>query len=123
MLDRPRFTPVASLQSNGISEAFVKTIKRGYIRISTRPDAEAALRQIDGWIEDHIEIHPHFALKMAFPRQFIRDKISLPDYPMKWGSTPASLSSILEEILSGRSPVRTNDLIPRDLLADFSLCR
>ncbi|OHV78845.1 DDE-type integrase/transposase/recombinase, partial [Rhizobium sp. LCM 4573] len=68
----PCFTPVASPQSNGMSEAFVKTLKRDYVRISTLPDAETALRQIDGWIEDYNEIHPHSALKMASPRQFIR---------------------------------------------------
>lgn len=33
-------------QSNGMSEAFVKTLKRVYVRISTLPDAETALRQI-----------------------------------------------------------------------------
>ena len=65
-------TPVASPQSNGMSEAFVKTLKRDYIRISALPDAETALRLIDGWIEDYNEIHPHSALKMASPRQFIR---------------------------------------------------
>jgi putative transposase len=70
----PCFTPVASPQSNGMSEAFVKTLKRDYIRISPLPDAETALRQIDGWIEDYNEIHPHSALKMASPRQFIRAK-------------------------------------------------
>ncbi|WP_244426287.1 IS3 family transposase, partial [Rhizobium mesoamericanum] len=48
----PCFTPVASPQSNGMSEAFVKTLKRDYIRISPIPDAETALRKIDGWIED-----------------------------------------------------------------------
>jgi hypothetical protein len=68
----PCFTPVASPQSNGMSEAFVKTLKRDYIRISPLPDADTALRQIDGWIEDYNEIHPHSALKMASPRQFIR---------------------------------------------------
>ncbi|WP_312038867.1 integrase core domain-containing protein [Pseudorhizobium tarimense] len=31
-------------------------------------------RLIDGWIEDYNEIHPHSALKMASPRQFIRAK-------------------------------------------------
>lgn len=36
----PCFTPVASPQSNGMSEAFVKTLKRDYIRISPLPDAE-----------------------------------------------------------------------------------
>ena len=30
----PCFTPVANPQSNGMSEAFVKTLKRDYIRIS-----------------------------------------------------------------------------------------
>ncbi|WP_432612466.1 IS3 family transposase [Brucella pituitosa] len=70
----PCFTPVASPQSNGMSEAFVKTLKRDYIRISALPDAETALRLIDGWIEDYNEIHPHSALKMASPRQFIRAK-------------------------------------------------
>lgn len=70
----PCFTPVASPQSNGMSEAFVKTLKRDYIRISQLPHAETALRQIDGWIEDYNEIHPHSALKMASPRQFIRAK-------------------------------------------------
>ncbi|WP_261339098.1 IS3 family transposase [Rhizobium leguminosarum] len=44
----PCFTPVTSPQSNGMSEAFVKTLKRDYIRISTIPDAETAFRKIDG---------------------------------------------------------------------------
>ena len=43
---------------NGMSEAFVKTLKRDYVRISALPDAENTLRQIDGWIEDYNEIHP-----------------------------------------------------------------
>ena|GEM_PF-906092 len=51
----PCFTPVASPQSNGMSEAFVKTLKRDYIRISALPDAQTALRLIDGWIEDLYE--------------------------------------------------------------------
>ncbi|WP_284767276.1 IS3 family transposase, partial [Agrobacterium sp. CFBP2214] len=70
----PCFTPVASPPSNGMSEAFVKTLKRDYIRIAALPDAETAIRLIDGWIEDYNEIHPHSALKMASPRQFIRAK-------------------------------------------------
>lgn len=68
----PCFTPVASPQSNGMSEAFVKTLKRDYIRIANLPNAETALRLIDGWIEDYNEVHPHSALKMASPRSFIR---------------------------------------------------
>jgi putative transposase len=68
----PCFTPVKSPESNGMSEAFVKTLKRDYVRISPLPDAEAALRQIAGWIDDYNEIHPHSALRMRSPREFIR---------------------------------------------------
>ena len=68
----PCFTPVASPESNGMSEAFVKTLKRDYVRINPLPDGQTALRQIAGWIEDYNEIHPHSALKMHSPREFIR---------------------------------------------------
>lgn len=64
----PCFTPVASPQSNGMSDAFVKPLKRDYIRISPIPDADTALRHID----DYNDIHPHSALKMASPREFIK---------------------------------------------------
>ena len=68
----PCFTPVKSPESNGMSEAFVKTLKRDYVRISPLPDAGTALRQIAGWIDDYNEIHPHSALRMHSPREFIR---------------------------------------------------
>ena len=69
------FTPIRSPESNGISEAFVKTFKRDYVRISPLPDAPAALRQIAGWIEDYNEIHPHSSLRMRSPREFIRAQV------------------------------------------------
>jgi putative transposase len=68
----PCFTPVRSPESNGMSEAFVKTFKRDYVRVNSLPDGQAALRQIAGWIEDYNEIHPHSALRMRSPREFIR---------------------------------------------------
>ena len=68
----PCFTPVKSPESNGMSEAFVKTFKRDYLRISSLPDAPSVLRQIAGWIDDYNEIHPHSALRMRSPREFIR---------------------------------------------------
>jgi transposase InsO family protein len=34
------FTPVKSPQSNGMSEAFVKTLKRDYVRANPLPDAK-----------------------------------------------------------------------------------
>jgi transposase InsO family protein len=42
----PCFTPVESPESNGMTEAFVKTFKRDYVRISPIPDAAAALNRI-----------------------------------------------------------------------------
>jgi putative transposase len=35
----PRTTPIKSPQSNGMAEAFVRTIKRDYVRVSPRPNA------------------------------------------------------------------------------------
>lgn len=64
------FTPVQSPQSNGISEAFVHTLKRDYVRVSALPDAETALRLLASWIDDYNENHPHSGLKMRSPRQF-----------------------------------------------------
>ncbi len=40
---RLAFTPVRSPESNGMAEAFVKTLKRDYARLYLIPDAEAAL--------------------------------------------------------------------------------
>ena len=64
------FTPVASPESNGMSEALVKTIKRDYVRITPIPDAQTALAKIAGWFEDYNENHPHSGLKMRSPREF-----------------------------------------------------
>ena len=52
---KPCFTPVASPQSNGMSEAFVKTLKRDYVRVNPLPNAETVLRLIGEWIEDYNE--------------------------------------------------------------------
>jgi transposase InsO family protein len=68
----PCFTPVRSPESNSMSEAFVKTFKRDYLRINPLPDAPAALRQIAGWVADYNETHPHSPLRMRSPRAFIR---------------------------------------------------
>lgn len=68
----PCFTPVKSPESNGMSEAFVKTFKRDYLRVRPLPEATTVLRQITEWIDDYNEIHPHSALRMRSPREFIR---------------------------------------------------
>ena len=51
------FTPVRSAQSNGVSEAFVKTFKRDYARVNPRPDAISVLQRLDEWFEDYNTLH------------------------------------------------------------------
>jgi transposase InsO family protein len=53
---KPCFTPVRSPQSNGISEAFVNTLKRDYVRVTPIPNAKIAMQAIAGWFEDYNEI-------------------------------------------------------------------
>ena len=68
---KPCFTPVKSPESNGIAEAFVKTLKRDYVHVTPLPAAATVLGLIAGWIEDYNDNHPHSGLKMRSPREFI----------------------------------------------------
>ena len=67
---KPCTTPIGSPQSNGMAEAFVKTLKRDYARVNPRPDAASVLRQLDGWFEHYNTVHPHKALGYRAPREF-----------------------------------------------------
>ena len=69
---RLAFTPVRSPESNGISEAFAKTLKRDYARLAILPDAETVIRLLPGWFEDYNTVHPHSGLRMLSPREFLR---------------------------------------------------
>jgi transposase InsO family protein len=69
---QPCFTPVESPESNGVAEAFVKTFKRDYVRVSPIPDAEAALAAVPDWMTDYNEVHPHSRLAYRSPREYIR---------------------------------------------------
>ena len=67
----PCFTPVESPESNGMAEAFVKTFKRDYVRVTPIPDAATALALIDSWMEDYNTVHPHSRLGYRSPREYI----------------------------------------------------
>ena len=66
------FTPVRSPESNGIAEAFVKTFKRDYARLSILPDVETVIALLPAWFEDYNEVHLHSGLKFLSPREFLR---------------------------------------------------
>lgn len=66
----PCFTPVRSPESNGIAEAFVKTLRRDYVRVTPLPDAATVLGLVAGWIDDYNTVHPHSALAMRSPAEF-----------------------------------------------------
>jgi putative transposase len=71
----PRTTPIESPQSNGMAEAFVKTIKRDYARVAVRPDAASVLRQLDFWFGHYNTVHPHKALGYRSPREFTKQLV------------------------------------------------
>lgn len=66
----PITTPAASPQSNGMSEAFVNTIKRDYVAGADRSSAESILAQIPAWIADYNAVAPHSALGYQSPQQY-----------------------------------------------------
>ena len=67
----PRTTPVESPQSNGMAEAFVRTLKRDYARVSPRPNAQTVIDQLPSWLDHYNRVHPHRALGYQSPREFI----------------------------------------------------
>lgn len=67
----PRTTPLESPQSNGMAEAFVRTLKRDYVRVSSIPNAITVLQLLPIWLAHYNEVHPHKALGYRSPREFI----------------------------------------------------
>lgn len=70
----PRTTPVTSPQSNGMAEAFVRTLKRDYARVTALTDAATVIAALPGWINHYNTVHPHRALGYRSPREFINSR-------------------------------------------------
>ncbi|MGH7670452.1 MAG: IS3 family transposase [Gemmatimonadaceae bacterium] len=68
----PITTPAASPQSNGMSEAFVNTLRRDDIVGADLSSATAGLDQIPAWIADYNAVAPHSALGFQSPQQYRR---------------------------------------------------
>jgi Integrase core domain len=63
-----------------MAEAFVKTPKRDYARVSHRPDAASVLGQLDSWFEHYNSVHPHKALGYRSPREFRKEWVEKTTY-------------------------------------------
>ena len=68
----PVTTPAYSPQSNGISEAFVNTLRRDYIAGADLSGAPAVLEQIPAWFDDYCTVAPHSALNYQSPVEYRR---------------------------------------------------
>jgi transposase InsO family protein len=66
----PVTTPARSPQSNGMSEAFVNTLKRDYVESAELWSAKHVIARLPEWIEDYNEHAPHSALRMKSPRDY-----------------------------------------------------
>ena len=64
------FTRAYSPESNGMSEAFVRTIKRDYVYVSDCYSAEKTMKLLEGWIEDYNTKAPHSGLGMKSPAEY-----------------------------------------------------
>lgn len=67
----PRTTPVSYPLSNSMAEAFVRTLKRGYVRVNPTPDARSVIEQLPRWLTHYNEVHPHKELGYRSPREYI----------------------------------------------------
>ena len=73
----PITTPKASPESNGMSEAFVNTLRRDYVSGADLSDAETVLDQVSGWIADYNTIAPHSVLGYRSPQQYRSEVLEL----------------------------------------------
>ena len=65
------FTMAYSPESNGMAEAFVKTIKRDYVYVNDCVDPEAVLEMLPSWFSDYNAVAPHSALGMLSPMEYL----------------------------------------------------
>jgi putative transposase len=66
----PITTLASSPQSNGMSEAFVNTLRRDYIDGADLSSSAAVLEQVPAWFQDYNAVAPHSALGFKSPLAF-----------------------------------------------------
>ena len=73
----PITTTARSAQSNGMSKAFVNTLKRDYVSGADRRSAAATLKQAPAWIADYKAVAPHSALGFRAPQQYSSEVLNV----------------------------------------------
>ena len=66
------FTKAYSPESNGMAEAFVKTIKRDYVYVNDCDTAQNVTKMLKNWIRDYNNEAPHSGLGMRSPKEYIK---------------------------------------------------
>ena len=66
------FTKAYSPESNGMAEAFVKTIKRDYVYVNDCDTAQNVAKMLKKWIFDYNNKAPHSGLGMKSPVEYIK---------------------------------------------------
>lgn len=64
------FTAPYSPESNGMSEAFVNTMKRDYVYVNDCDSAEVTMQMLESWVQDYNQYAPHSALAMRSPIEY-----------------------------------------------------
>jgi hypothetical protein len=54
-----------------MAEAFVRTLKRDYVRVHPTPDPRTVINQLPAWLAHYNKVHPHKALGYRSPREYV----------------------------------------------------
>lgn len=73
----PLTTPPASPESNGMAEAFVRTLRRDYVEEADLRSADVVLAQLERWIVDYNTARPHSALGYVPPTRYREQKANV----------------------------------------------
>ncbi len=71
----PITTPASSPESNGMSEAFVNTMRRDYFAGADLSSSAAVLDQLPAWFADYNAVAPHSALGYQSPQHYRSAKL------------------------------------------------
>lgn len=109
---KPCVTPVPSPQSNGMSEAFAKTLKRAHVRVNPRPDVETVPRLKGNGIENCNAHHTNGGLQWRSAREFIRARTETSRVPGEMGAGSQSVPPENKAIAWALENVRPDRVSP-----------